>query len=145
MTSTVTFLLVSVLITLLLILGGLAARTIARRRQRSEAHIGARRRHSGAMLLRFRRTRPGGHDWEPLRISVRELKWYGLRRWPDAPGVYFPHDDSLHCRGCVTDPRTRASIVRRHADHDQMLVLFGGSDEGALVHDNCATHGRSAA
>jgi hypothetical protein len=101
-------------------------------------------RHSG-LVFRFRRTRPGGDDWEPLRITVRELRRHGLRRWPQAPGVYFPQDGSLHCRRCVTDPRTRAAIVRRHHDHDQMLVLFGGEDEVALIDNNCATHGRPAA
>jgi hypothetical protein len=96
-------------------------------------------------MFRFRRTHPGAHRWEPLRITVRELRGYGLGRWPNAPGVYFPHDDSLHCRRCVSDPGTRASIVRRRHDHDQMLVLFGSDPEGALVDGHCATHGQPAA
>ena len=96
-------------------------------------------------MFRFRRTHPGAREWEPLRITVRELRGHGLRYWPQAPGVYFPHDESLHCRRCVSDPHTRATIVGPRPDHDQMLVLFGGEDEGALVDDNCATHGRTAA
>jgi hypothetical protein len=136
--------LVGVPVGLLFILGGLVIRMVTKSHQGTEGQDRSERRHSG-VIFRFRRTHPGGHDWEPLRITVRELRGHGLRQWPQAPGVYFPHDDSLHCRRCVSDPRTRATIVGRRHDHDQMLVLFGGEQEGALVDDNCATHGSFAA
>jgi hypothetical protein len=144
MTITMAVTLVAVPVGVLLILGGLVIRTVTKGHQETEGQEPSQRGHSGPMF-RFRRTHPGGHDWEPLRITVRELRGHGLRQWPQAPGVYFPHDDSLHCRRCVSDPRTRSAVVGRRPDHDQMLVLFGGEDEGALVDDNCATHARTAA
>jgi hypothetical protein len=144
MTNAMAVTLVAAPVGVLLILGGLVIRTVTKGHQGTEGQEPSQRRHS-APMFRFRRTHPGGHDWEPLRITVRELRGYGLRQWPQAPGVYFPHDDSLHCRRCVSDPRTRSAVVGRRPDHDQMLVLFGGEDEGALVDDNCATHARTAA
>lgn len=98
----------------LLVTALLALWARSRRRGRGDAP-GGDRRHPGPML-RFRRTQPGSNDWEPLRVSVRELRVRGLRHWPEAPGVYVPEDESLHCRQCVTDPRTRASIVGRRED-----------------------------
>jgi hypothetical protein len=139
MTATMAAYLVGLTAAVLLILGGLAARIVTRSRRRTRQPDGSHGRTMG-MMFRFRRTDPEGRQWEPLRITVRELRVQGLRRWPEAPGVYVPHDESLHCRGCVSDPGTRARIVRRLDEHEQMLVLVGGEDESALVQGHCVTH-----
>ncbi len=97
-----------------------------------------RRPRSGA-VFRYRTTRPG-LGWEPLRMTVDELRAHGLHGWPNASGVYVAHDDTIHCRHCIAEPRTRALIVAGHDVTDQVLVLFGGQDEAALVEANCATH-----
>ena len=124
----------------LVVLGSLALWARARARRRGTPSARARHVRHSQPMLRFRRTQPGSNDWQPLRVTVRELRVRGLRHWPEAPGVYVPEDASLHCRQCVTDPRTRASIVDRRDDGEQVLVLFGGSDEGAMVDHVCATH-----
>lgn len=78
---------------------------------------------------------------EPSRITVEQLRADRLRSWPEAPGVYFPRDRSLHCRRCVDDPSTLERIVEQRDDHDRMLVLFGAWSEEVLVAHNCSTHG----
>ncbi|HEY8526653.1 MAG TPA: hypothetical protein VIL48_16915 [Acidimicrobiales bacterium] len=96
-------------------------------------------------MLRFRPTRPGSRDWEPLRIAVSELRVHGLHRWPNAPGIYLARDGRIHCRQCVDDPEVRAAIVGESDDAHQVLVLFGGPSERALVDANCARCGSSHA
>lgn len=122
-----------------LVIGLLVTRTLHGSRAATLIPSHPRRARSGAML-RFRPTQLDSPEWEPLRIAVSELRDHGLRRWPNAPGIYFARDDSIHCRRCVTDHRIRAAIVTGRDDNDQTLVLFGGSDEATLVDANCATH-----
>lgn len=92
-------------------------------------------------LLRIRR-QPLNTQQLPARISVAQLRAEGLQHWPNAPGIYFADDRNLHCRRCVNDPETRAQIVQRRSDHDQILVLYATPSEDALIDDNCSTHHR---
>lgn len=121
------------------VIGIVATRTFRRPRAPTGSSPPPRPARSGAML-RFRPSRPGGGEWEPARIAVSELRADGLRRWPSAPGVYLAHDDTIHCRDCVDDHHTRASIVSGRDSTHRALVLFGGPTERALVDANCATH-----
>ncbi len=121
------------------VIGLVVARTFRRSRRTAGVSLRGRRPRSGAML-RFQPRRPGGHEWGPLRIPISELRIHGLHPWPNAPGIYLARDDRIHCRGCVEDPRARAAIVKGCDDARQVLVLFGGPNERALVGTNCATH-----
>ncbi len=124
--------------TITLVIGLLAMRTLGGTRAAGSPAAHLRTSRSGAMF-RFRPTQPG-LEWEPLRITVGELRVHGLRRWPNAPGVYLAWNSTVHCRYCIADPRIRAPIVAGRDVKDQVLVLFGGPHEAALVEANCSTH-----
>jgi hypothetical protein len=119
---------------------GLLASRSSRRRQAAPRAAYARRARSRA-VLRFRPARPCSREWEPLRITVSELRTHGLHQWPNAPGIYLAREDSVHCRRCLDDHAARTAILSGRDEAHRVLVLFGGPAERALVDANCATHG----
>jgi hypothetical protein len=93
-----------------------------------------------SLQLRYRRASAEGGAalWEPQTVTVAELRTRGLRAYPSAVGVWWPHPrpgGAFVCGGCLA---TRDASAGRAGD-EEAIVLFG---EGARrrVDTRCVVH-----